>query len=283
MSLKSAIVCLAFFVAAGAFTQGMLFAQEHKTDQSPSAPPQAEVAQASEVKEAASHGVAESSHAAGTSGSAVQVHGDAGHDEAGHGEAAHSSDAGHGNGEHGEASVLPPDLTHSNMSPQAAELVDFRTDKAMFTLVVFLLLLAILYATAWKPIMQGLEKREHGIAENISRAERAAAEATAKLAGYEAKLAGAAEEAQRIVANARKDAETAGQRILASAQEEAVRQRDRAVAEIESAKRTALNELAGKSTEIAMSLAQRIVGRELKAEDHQKLVQEMLSKLPSKN
>ncbi len=131
--------------------------------------------------------------------------------------------------------------------------------------------------------MEGLEKREHGIADNIRRAEKAAADATAKLASYDAKLAAAAEEAQKILSESRRDADAAGQRILATAQEEAARQRDRAVAEIESAKRKALNELASKSTDIAINLAQRIVGRELKADDHQKLVQEMISKLPSRN
>ncbi len=258
MSLRIAVVGCWFMIVLCSLASAEIVAQEHKAEAAPAASAetaaQAEVSQPHEV------------HAVGQAT-----------DE-------HTKGGGHnqGQGGHGE-SVLPPDLTHSNMSPQALALVDFRTDKAMFTVVVFLLLLAILYATAWKPIMQGLEKRERGISDNISRAEKAAAEATAKLAGYEAKLASAAEEAQKLVATARKDAESAGQRILAAAQEEAARQRDRAVAEIESAKRTALNELASKSTDIAMSLAQRIVGRELRADDHQKLVQDMLSKLPSRN
>ncbi len=61
-----------------------------------------------------------------------------------------------------------------------------------------------------------------------------------------------------------KDAEAAGQRILADAQAEATRQKDRALADIESAKVAALSELGAKSTDIAFSLARGIVGRELK-------------------
>jgi F-type H+-transporting ATPase subunit b len=163
------------------------------------------------------------------------------------------------------------------------EAVDFREDMAIFTAVVFLLLLAGLYATAWKPIMNGLAKREHTITSNMQAAERAALDAQAKLREYEAKLAAAAEEATRMVAEARKDAEAAGARIITEAQDEAARSRERAIAEIDAAKRAALSDLANKSTDVAMTLAQRIIGREVKAADHQNLIQDMLSQLPSHN
>lgn len=184
----------------------------------------------------------------------------------------------------GEPEVhFPNDPTHANVSDETYQVIDWRTDLALFSAVVFGLLVVVLSSAAWKPIMQGLEKRERGIAENIARAEKAAAEATRKLAEYEIKLAAAAEESQRIVTEARKDAEAAGQKLIAAAQEEAARSRERAVAEIETAKRVALNELAAQSTGIAMSLAQRVVGREVRAEDHQGMIQEMLDKLPSLN
>ncbi len=197
--------------------------------------------------------------------------------------APHAGDEQAGEAHAGDAAHVDNDPTHANMSDATYQVLDFRTDMAFFSAIVFLLLLVGLGSVAWKPIMQGLEKRERGIAENIARAEKAAAEATAKLAEYEAKLAAAAEESQKIVAEARKDAETAGQKLVAAAQEEAALQRDRAVADIESAKRVALSELASQSTEVAMLLAQRVVGREVRSEDHQGLIQEMLSKLPSQN
>jgi F-type H+-transporting ATPase subunit b len=175
------------------------------------------------------------------------------------------------------------DPTHGNASNRLYEAVDWREDMAIFTAIVFLLLLAGLYATAWKPIMSGLEKREHTIANNMHAAERAALDAQAKLREYEAKLAAASEESTRMVANARKDAEAAGARIIAEAQDEAARQRVRTIAEIDAAKRAALSELADKSTDVAMTLAQRIVGREVKAADHQNMIQDMLSQLPSHN
>ncbi len=128
---------------------------------------------------------------------------------------------------------------------------------------------AVLYFVAWKPISEALEKRERTIANNIADAKNAAEQALIKLKEYEARLSTAATEATEIVNQARKDAEQVGQRIIADAQGEAERQRDRALADIESAKQSALSEMAAKSTDMAFSLARRVVGRELKASDHQ--------------
>lgn len=215
---------------------------------------------AAQDSDAASDATAEIDNEPGDSHEKEDDHSDAGHDE-----------------EH------DTDFTHSNMSDDAYAVTEFRADMAFFSALVFLILLVGLTAVAWKPIMDGLEKRERNIADNIANAEKASSEAEAKLADYESKLASAAEEAQQIVAEARKDAEAAGQKLVAAAQEEAAAQRDRAASDIESAKRVALSELATKSTDVAMSLAQRVVGREVKADDHQGLIQEMISKLPSNN
>lgn len=175
------------------------------------------------------------------------------------------------------------DPTHSNMSDSAEDPSEWRSEMAIASLIVFGCLLAVLSAFAWKPISQGLERREKSIANNIANAERASQEAMSKLREYEAKLATASAEAQQIVSDARKDAESVGQRLVAAAQEEAARHRDRAVADIESAKSAALSELAQKSTDLAVSLAGRVIGREVKASDHQTLIQDMLGKLPSRN
>ncbi len=209
---------------------------------------------------------------------------DEGHDEESHDDgddAAHGDDHAEGHGD--DHASHDTDPTHANLSDGGSSLVEFRTDMAFFSAVVFLLLMAGLFVFAWKPIMEGLAKREQRIAGNIQKAEQDAAAAEAKLADYTAKLASANEEAQEIVATARKDAEATGQKIVAAAQEEAVAQQKRAADEIDSAKRVALNELAGQSTNLAMSVAGRVVGREVNANDHNTLIEEMLSKLPSNN
>ena len=93
----------------------------------------------------------------------------------------------------------------------------FDPDLAIWTAIVFLVLLGVLGKFAWGPIVDGLEKREQTIADNIAAAERASEEAKAMLAEYEAKLAGAADEVRAMLEEARRDAEHTKQEILAEA------------------------------------------------------------------
>ena len=176
-----------------------------------------------------------------------------------------------------------PDPTSAHAGESLDSLIDVKTDKTIWSAVVFLLLFGGLYVLAWKPISEGLARREQTIAMHIADAKRSADEAMAKLKEYDSKLQAAHAQSADLITQARKDAESAGQRIVAEAQAEASRQRDRALAEIESAKQGALSDIAGKSTEIAFSLARRVVGRELRAEDHKQLIADSLNKMPSQN
>ena len=100
--------------------------------------------------------------------------------------------------------------------------------------------------------------------------------AQANLKQYEDKLAGAADEAKEVMAEARKDATTAKEKILTEAKEEADRLRDRALADIEAAKNAAVRDLAEKSVDSAVSLAGNIVRRSLDKSDHSKLIDDSI-------
>lgn len=170
------------------------------------------------------------------------------------------------------------DEAEPNLNPLA-----FDPDLALFTGLVFLLLLLILWKFAWGPILTGLAAREDGIAANIDQAQQDAEAAAAKLQEYEEQLTAATEEARTIIAKAQVDAQTAADAIVAEATEAARRQRDRAVADIETAKNVALGEVAEKSVDIALGLAGNIVRRQLTAEEHSELIRETLDKFPSNN
>lgn len=196
-------------------------------------------------------------------------------------DAAHADEA-HAAADHGEH-VDPYDLSHANASENLASPADLRYDLAVYTFVVFLLLLAVLYKFAWGPIAAGLEKRETGIAKKIEEAHLAASAAEARLKEYEAKLAEATAEARSIVSKAMTDAQRASEKIVAEAQERAAREQQRAMADIEVAKNVALESISQKSVDLAMSLAGRIIRKELNEADHAQLIRESLEKLPSRN
>ena len=150
--------------------------------------------------------------------------------------------------------------------------LEFPVDLGLWSLIIFLGLLAILTKFAWKPIIDGLDERELGIARDIDEAEAANQKAQDNLAQYESKLSSVNDEAAEILAEARSDATAAKDKIMAEAAEEAQRTKDRALADIEAAKAAAVRELAESSVDTAVSLAGNIVGRSLDKNDHSSLI-----------
>ncbi|MBM4088862.1 MAG: F0F1 ATP synthase subunit B [Planctomycetes bacterium] len=165
----------------------------------------------------------------------------------------------------------------------AANPLTWDPDLAVFTAIVFLVLLAVLGKFAWRPLIAGLDQRERSIHAMVDEAKRGREEAALRLQLYEQQLAGVAAEAEAMVHQARREASAAGELLLAEARQQADRERQLALADIESAKNTAVREVASQSAHLAFALAGKIVQRELKPEDHAALVRESLEQLPSNN
>ncbi|HUY93137.1 MAG TPA: F0F1 ATP synthase subunit B [Pirellulales bacterium] len=155
---------------------------------------------------------------------------------------------------------------------------EIKGDLAIFTFVVFLLLLGILWKFAWGPISTGLERREHRIAEQIAAAERSHQEAKAMLAEYERKLAAAHDEVRAILDEARRDAEHTHREILEKAKAEAAAEAARAKHDVETARDQALKELVETSANLAVDLAGQILKARLSPADHSQLIADALAK-----
>lgn len=188
---------------------------------------------------------------------------------------AQSQAAEHGEGEH--------DPLHVGEKGVSGSPIETKSDLMIFTFVVFLLLLAILWKFAWDPIARGLEKREHQIAEHIAAAERANEEAKEMLAEYERKLNSAQDEVRAILEEARRDAQHTQQEMIAEAKAAAVAEMDRAKREVETAKDQALRELAETSANLAVELAGKIIRTRLDQRQHAELVTEALSRFPDRS
>ena len=151
-------------------------------------------------------------------------------------------------------------------------------DLALWTAIIFGGLIFLLGKFAWKPIMEGLNAREQGIADKIDAAAKAQEQAQANLKQYEEKLAGAHDEAAAVMAEAKNDGNLAKEKIVAEANEEATKTRQRALADVEAAKSAAVRELAESSVDTAVGLASNIVGRSLNKDDHAKLITESVER-----
>jgi F-type H+-transporting ATPase subunit b len=161
-------------------------------------------------------------------------------------------------------------------------------DLAIWTGIVFLVLMAVLGKFAWPPITKALEEREKRIADHIAAAESKHEEAKAVLARHEARLAAAADEVRGLLEEARRDAEHTKAQIVAEARAAAQAEQDRAIREVHQATDVAMKQLAETSATLAVQLAGKVVQEELSASHQDRLVREAISRLasattPSKN
>jgi len=157
-------------------------------------------------------------------------------------------------------------------------LESLQRDTALFTAVVFGLLMLILWKWAWRPIADSLDKREQRIAGEIAAAEKANLDARQLLADYQAKLAGSEAKVREILDQGRRDAELLGRELLDKARAEADLERQRALREIETATAGALKELAERSATLAVELAGKILRQRLDPKAHARLIDEAVSR-----
>jgi len=181
-----------------------------------------------------------------------------------------------GHGGHSAASEGADGL--NPLSPQK-----IKADLALWTAVVFLLLLAILWKFAWGPLMQALDRREKAIAEQIAQAEQANAQARQLLAQYQQKLQSAQEEARQIIQQARRDAEELTRDLLARAKAEAEAEHRRALRQIDAAVGVAIKELADHAAALAVELAGKIVQEKLSPEKHSKLIEQTVARFAARH
>jgi F-type H+-transporting ATPase subunit b len=171
---------------------------------------------------------------------------------------------------------------HSDPDPPgASDPLAVDPDLAIWTVVVFVILLLVLKQFAFGPILEAIQRREGHIADQIAQAEKRHEQARELLAEYEQKLAGAAKEVRELLDEARRDAEHTKQEILAEAKAGADAERARALRDIESAADAAVKSLAERSTELAVELAGKIVQAKLTKDDHARLIEEAMAKFPA--
>jgi F-type H+-transporting ATPase subunit b len=152
---------------------------------------------------------------------------------------------------------------------------------ALWTLVVFVILLWVLGRWAWGPILAGLQGREDFIRSSLEQAKGERDQARVLLGEYEGKLASAREEIEAMIDEARRDAASLREREEAAAKAEARQIIDRARREIQIATDTAVAELYERATGLATLAAGKVLERELTGADHQRLIAESIRAVES--
>jgi F-type H+-transporting ATPase subunit b len=156
-------------------------------------------------------------------------------------------------------------------------------DLTIWTIVVFLVLLLVLKRFAWKPMLEGLQRREASINDALENARKAREEAEKVRARYQHEIAHAHETVREILDEARRDAAHAKEEMMASARTEIQAERDRGRREIKTATDQALKELWDQSAKLATLISSKAIRRELNVDDHRRLFDEAVSELKEAN
>ena len=172
--------------------------------------------------------------------------------------------------------------TGTETAPEKAQQIEpVKPDGPMFFLTwgIFLALLLVLYKTAWKPILSGLNEREDKIRQSLDDAEKASQELKEVQETTKKMLQEAEVKAKDIVSQARETAKTLGKEIEEKAKADAQTTRDNALKDIESAKQEAMESLKKESTELAIELAGKLLGENLDNEKNRALTDKLISKI----
>lgn len=145
--------------------------------------------------------------------------------------------------------------------------------------LTFLVVFAILAKFAFPALNKMLAARTEKIQGDLEKAEQARRSAETELAEYRTQLAGAREEGNRIIEEARKTADGLRRDLQARAEQEAQATVVRAQEEIRAERDRVFREIRAQVGQIAVELAGRVVGESLDEAAHQRLVDEYIDQV----
>ncbi|MGH2679747.1 MAG: F0F1 ATP synthase subunit B [Actinomycetota bacterium] len=154
-------------------------------------------------------------------------------------------------------------------------------------LIVGLIAFLVLFFFTWRWVLPKfkavLEERRDQIQGEMERAEATRREADELQEEYQKQLAGARDEANRIIEEGRSTADQLRRDLQAKAEEEAQATVARAQEEIRTERDRVFDELRGQIGSIAVEIAERVVGQSLDERAHQRLIDEFIDEVASGN
>jgi F-type H+-transporting ATPase subunit b len=161
------------------------------------------------------------------------------------------------------------------------KVLDVNPGLIIWTLVNFLLFLALLLKFGYKPLKNGLASREKAIQDNIDKAEKANADALIILAESKQKLDSAQQEMNAIVAKGKAQADDFLKRAAEEAENVKKVKVEEALHEIEHTKVAAIKELRKEVAGLVVEATEKILDTVLDKDKHYKLVENYIDKMPN--
>ncbi len=174
------------------------------------------------------------------------------------------------------ASLAQAAAEKSGAAPSA---MDLRWDTAIWSVAVFLILVIVLRAKAWGPILEGLTKREETIRTSLEEAKKTRDEMVAIQAKFQKELAEAHQQIPKLMEEARKKAEEMTNEMRARGMADVQVERERLRREMDIAKDQALKELWEQTAMLASVLSTKALGRTVTPDDHSRLLDDAMKEI----
>jgi F-type H+-transporting ATPase subunit b len=149
----------------------------------------------------------------------------------------------------------------------------------VWTLFLFGVSMFILWKVAFPRIAEALDRRQKAIEDSIDTAERTRREADELLAEYRERLTAARQQADDIVARARKAGEQAEADLVVKGRQRREELLEQARKDIETETRRAIQEIRAEVADLTILATEKVTRKTLTAEDQRRLVEEAVAEL----
>ncbi len=150
---------------------------------------------------------------------------------------------------------------------------------ALFVLLNTLTIFFVGKKFLFKPVMEMIQSRQKEIDDMYAQADCARSNAQSMEKEYRQKLETAAEDGERIVKEAVARGQARQEQILREANSQADALREKASADIALEKKKALNDAKDELSEMALAIAEKVVGRTVEQADQDRLVDDFIAGL----
>jgi F-type H+-transporting ATPase subunit b len=179
------------------------------------------------------------------------------------------------------ASVFWFAATEGAEEPSGTDLILPAVEELIWGAVAFLAVFLILRKFAFPKLREVVEAREKQIQSDLEAAERERVEAENEKRQYQQQIADARSEANRIVEEARRQAEQVRKDLIAKAEREAEQITTRAQESIAAERASTIQELQTTIASMSIQLAEKVVGRSIDANAQKELVDSYIKEVAS--
>jgi len=150
----------------------------------------------------------------------------------------------------------------------------------IWTITTFLVLLVLLAKFAWKPLLKMLAEREKMIRDSLENAEKARTDLEKINQESEKIISQARSASQSILAEGKAAANKLKDETLAQARDSSRQILEDAEKQINMERDKAISEIKSEVADISISIAEKLIGKNLSQEDNQELIEATLKKVP---